>query len=468
MIKELKVCLEVGKNYQPKAQYSISMLLRPLGLGPKFCCRNDLNNHGLYYGHHPEGLDAGVIILSFASEVEDFFEARQEIDIKLIKWNHYEDFDYPIVFSSEKGDDLIASTFFWLSGWQEFTVRARDRHGRFPYHASLQSSLNIAHIPVVDIHRAVLQEQLSSSKIPVNSKPLNGNHWIFCPTIDVDYLKHWRLGMMFREKVEYFLFNNRNVTILERCCRYFQFIKSYFTPGDAFQKALSQMHKYIRRYGCATVFLKTGAHGPNDVHYQLDQSYVHKMVRDLKSDHFEIGLHSSYHAYDHPEYLRTERKRLTNLIGDAPSSVRNHYLRYAPIITAPLQSGAGFRIDATLGFAESAGFRNGTCMPFLKFDCLNNKVIDLWELPLIIMDGALFNRQKFSPDEAVSYSQDLLLQCKKFGGIGVVLWHNVMGEEMDYYGWNNHFEQLIEWAHQQGAHIDSLKGALETWLGHRI
>ncbi len=468
MITELPVCLEVGQNYKPKAEYSIRMLLRPLGLGPKFCCRNQLEDHGIYYGHRPFELHDDVIILPMASEAEDFFAIKQKLDVTSIKWCHHSDCDVPILFSSEMGDDLIASTFYWLSGWQEYSLRTRDQHGRFPYSASLQSMLDIAQIPVVDYYRDILREQFISAQISLDLKSWGEKKWAFCPTIDVDYFNHWRLGMIFREKIEYFLLNKRKVNLVERWRRLFQFIRSYFTRGDAFQNALRQMYQLIRRYGRATIFLKTDAHGPNDVHYKLGLPQMQRMIRGLQTDRFEIGLHSSYHAYDHPEYLRKERRLLTQMIGTAPISVRNHYLRYAPVTTAHLQANAGFMIDSTLGFAERGGFRNGTCMPFLIFDCQNNQVIDLWEIPLLIMDGALFNRQKLSSEEAIAHSKDLLSQCKKFGGVGVALWHNVMGEEMDYPRWDDHFEQIIEWSHQQGAKIDSLNRTLESWLGHRL
>jgi len=468
MMTELPVCLEVGQNYKPKAEYSFRMLLRSLGLDPKFDCREQLGNQGIYYGHHPIDLDPEIIIMPLVSEVEDFYSTNQLLNLTSMKWRHHSDSRFPVLFSSEGGDDLIASTFYWLSGWQEYTLRTRDQHGRFPYQASLQVSLDIAHIPVVDYYRDILKEQLISAQIPVTLHSWAKKKWSFCPTIDVDYFKHWRLGMIFREIVEYFLLNKRGQNASDRWRRLVQFMKSYFTSGDAFQLALSHMHQLIRRYGHATVFLKTDAHGPNDVYYKLDLPKIKRTIQELKSDGFEIGLHASYYASDHSEYLRKERRMITNLTGNAPNSVRNHYLRYSPVCTAFLQANTGFRIDSTLGFAESGGFRNGTCMPFLKFDCHNNQVTDLWEMPLLLMDGALFNRQKFTSEEAISYSKELLSQCKKFGGVGVALWHNVMGEEMDYPGWNDHFQQIIKWSHQQGAHIVSLQGALESWVGHRI
>jgi len=466
MNSKISVCLEVSQNYRPKAEYSIRMLLNPLGLGPVFKPRNELDEPGIYYGNHPSGLHSRVIILPIASESEIFFDAPKILPLTSIKWKRYAGTNIPILFSSEKGEDLVASTFYWLSGWQEYTVRNRDQHGRFPHEASLQSALEVTYVPVVDYYRKILQEKLAASQIHANFRSWAGKRWAFCPTIDIDYLRHWRLGMIFREKVLYFLLNRRKVNITARWHRLFQFIKSYVTPGDAFQVALSRMHQQIQPYGSATVFLKTGAHGPNDVYYKLDQPFLQNIIHELQSDNFEIGLHPSYHAHSHPGYLRSERRALASLIGESPASVRQHYLRYEPEITPYIQMRSGFKIDSSLGFAECAGFRNGTCMPFLKFNCIRNETMDLWEMPLLMMDGALFNRQKYTTSQAIKKSIDLLKLCKEFGGVGVALWHNVIGEEMDHSDWGDHFERVMQWSREQDAYIGTLRDALASWTGY--
>ena len=462
------VCLEVGREYRPKAEYSIRMLLRPLGLGPIFKPRSELRGEGIYYGRNPSGLPPAMTVLPFAPRSEDFFQNFIPLNPASVTWKIHAGCKFPILFSSKAGDDLVASAFYWLSGWQESTSTVRDLHGRFPHKKSLQAILDVTEIPVVDCYRKVLQGNLAAAGIPAQSKTWSGKKWAFCPTIDVDYLRHWRPGMIFREKVQYFLLNARDVSVTERWRRLFQFMQSYFTPGDAFQIALQSMHRLIQRCGKATIFLKTTAHGPNDVYYRLDQKFLQNMLRDLQADNFEIGLHPSYHAHMHPGYLRSERSQLTNLIGMSPVSVRQHFLRYTPGITPQLQADAGFLIDSSLGFSECAGFRNGTCMPFLKFDCARNETMDIWEMPLILMDGALFNRQNYGADEAIRKSIELLKTCQEFGGVGVALWHNVIGEEMDYPGWGKHFEMILQWCNEQGAYIGALQGALNSWRGHPI
>lgn len=468
MNSAIPVCLEVGDRYRPKVEYTIRMLLGPMGLKPVFRSCAELREVGIYYGRNPSELGSNIVVFPYYAESEEYFDQFTRLDLASVIWQDHVDYCFPVLFSSEAGDDLVASAFYWLSGWQEFSVEARDQHGRFPHHESLQFALDVTGIPVVDCYREVLQKKLAGVGISTELKSWDGKKWALCPTIDVDYLKHWRLGMIFREKVQYFFLNHRKVNVPERWSRLFEFIGSYFTQGDAFQIALERMYRVIQRYGSATIFLKTASHGPNDVHYRLDQRFLLNMIRDLQSDNFEIGLHPSYHAHAHPGYLRNERSTLTALIGESPVSVRQHFLRYEPMVTPRLQVGAGFLIDSSLGFSECAGFRNGTCMPFRKFDCHRNEEMDLWEMPLLLMDGALFNRENYGVEKAIHQSIELLQWCQRFGGVGVALWHNVIGEEMDYSGWGKHFEKILQWSGDEGAYIGSLKDALSSWRGYPI
>jgi len=72
----------------------------------------------------------------------------------------------------------------------------------------------------------------------------------------------------------------------------------------------------------------------------------------------EIGLHSSYHAVAHPQYLQQEREQLTSATAQPELiSIRQHYLRWYERITPELFATESFAIDSTLGFADHEGFR---------------------------------------------------------------------------------------------------------------
>jgi hypothetical protein len=178
---------------------------------------------------------------------------------------------------------------------------------------------------------------------------------------------------------------------------------------------------------------------------------------------FEFGLHPSFYAHTHGRYLAEEVVRLRDELGIRPRSVRQHYLRYDAMVTPGLHESAGFEIDSTLGFAETEGFRRGTCLPFRIFDRRRGDVTTTWEMPLAAMDGTLFNRRGLSVADAISTTRDLMDRCRSFGGCAVVLWHNVLWDELDAAGWGRHFVETLDYAVEQGALITDLSTALRSW-----
>ena len=465
MQSALPCCIEVSPTYLPKVRYALRMLLEPLGLGPIWVSREELERGGLYYGETGVSLPPATHVLTAAPDAAGYFSERRAFPAREAQWRTWQDLRYPVLFGANGDPDLVASSFFWLSGWQEHVVERRDEHGRFPYAASLQSQLSTTGLPVVDVYRAQLQEALQTAGLPLQMRSWSERRWAFCPTIDVDYLRKWRKGMIYREVVEYFLLNRRRNRLGARSARLSAFLRDLMRKGDVFEEALVRMNACIRRLGTATVFLKAAAHGPRDVHYDLNGRFIRQAISDWRRDGFEIALHPSYHAHSHAGYMRAERATLAALVGVAPVSVRQHFLRWEAPQTARLQAGTGFRIDSTLGFAEVAGFRRGTSVPFRHFDIRRNETTQLWEMPLVIMDSALFNRQGLGVEGGIEQTIQLLEMCKRFGGAAVVLWHNVLWDEMDFPGWGRHFEETLAWAAGNGAYIASLESALGDWLG---
>lgn len=465
---KLHCCVDVAGDYAVKARYALVMLLKPLGVEPIWVDRESLTGPGLYYGPQVTALPDTTVKLVLGANAEEYFSQRTAYLPGYVTWKRSNDSSYPILFADGHEPDWVASAFFWLSGWQEYVVTERDMHGRFPHGASLQNLLKTTALPVVDIYRQCLQNELERAGIQTRPRQWGGASWALCPTIDVDYLRKWRKGIIYRELVEYFLLNRKRTGVRNRLRRLFASTRQALRPGDPFRTALDKMLMDITSVGAGTLFLKAAAHGPRDVHYKLRTPYIQSLLAQCQRDGVDIGLHPSYFAHTHPEYLRQERSIITELTGTAPISVRQHYLRCESPVTHRLQSENGFRIDSTLGFATHIGFRHGTCIPFKIFDVQANRALDVWEIPLAVMDSALFNRQNLKPDEAIEATKNVLGQCARFGGVGVVLWHNVLWDELDFPGWGRHFNEIMQWGVTSAARIMSLKSALESWLGHPL
>ncbi|MFQ5570879.1 MAG: polysaccharide deacetylase family protein [Rhodothermales bacterium] len=441
------------------------MLLLPLGIDPTWVAREDLTGRSLYYGPRPGDLGEDILRFRLHPGTLSYFERRTAYQEEWVRWRRWDGEQWPILFGNDREDDLIASAFFWLSGWQEHTLPERDRHGRFPHQASLQARLGMTSRPSVDAYRDILAAKLIARGIPLHRRTWGDAIWALCPTHDIDYLRKWRKGMVYREIVEYLGLNRRHVSLRERFGRFGRFVRDWLRPGDVYRYAFERMQKEVSaRQGTATYFFKTAAHGPNDVFYNPEDAYLGQRIGRLEESGYEIGLHPSYHAHTHKEYLVEERDRLDGLLTQTPISVRQHFLRYESPATPRIQREAGFWIDSSLGFSEHEGFRHATCLPFLRFDTGANEPLNLWEMPLAVMESFLFNRRELTPEEARQATLDIMRTCRRFGGVAVMLWHNVLWDELDHPGWGQHFIDTLDAALDQGGKILSLKDALGLWL----
>ncbi len=454
--RPIACCVEAPESFRPKAEYALATLLEPLGLAPDWTPRDALTG-GIYYGLHPTDLPADVLALRLDPATAAFFDEGGPYDPAAVAEVEWDGDVWPVLFPGDggfRGDgggDLVASAFFWLSGWQEGTTTARDVHGRFPYAASLQAALGCAGQPLVDVYRNVLAERLEERRIPLSRVTWEGRPWAVALTHDLDLLRKRRLGTLAR-------------AVTRGDGRRREAVRQALTSSDPRLRSLDRIASFERARGVgATYFFKTpAARSRWDVPYDLGPA-LRRRIAGLEADGFEIGLHPGYFAHDHAALMQEERDRLGAVIGAPLSSVRQHFLRFDPVVTPRLQQAAGFRLDSSLGFAEREGFRRGTCFPFRLFDPAANAPLGLWELPLAVMDTTLFTHRRLGADQAERAIRDLFAVTRRVGGCCVLLWHNTIYDELDYPGQAAVFERTTDAALAAGAAGLSLRSALATY-----
>lgn len=180
-------------------------------------------------------------------------------------------------------------------------------------------------------------------------------------------------------------------------------------------------------------FFKALYEGENDATYDIRDVRLQRVWEHLDKEQGIIGLHGSYESADETGLLQKEQERLDEHLAPFGRNVtcsRQHYLRARLYIdeyflhSLDLWRDAGITDDYTLGFAERCGFRCGTCHPYPLYDVRHDKVTDIIEHPLIVMDGTLFDYMKLSVEEAHTLTQRLKQRCLDVEGDFVFLWHN--------------------------------------------
>ncbi|SHK75864.1 hypothetical protein SAMN02746009_01486 [Hymenobacter psychrotolerans DSM 18569] len=310
--------------------------------------------------------------------------------------------------------DLFAAAFYLLSGWQEFFSDERDRHGRFPYAASVQQRYGFVAVPVVNHYFDILKTAVEHAA----GQPLTPRCWVdgapFATFIthDIDELHSaWKAPAKAA-------LHQRN------WLRFGQHIWRHFTQPDAWNN-LEIVQKIIHGYGARSTFFllpehQKAANGTPNADYIF--STIYRRSAELLKNGAELAVHGSIGTSTNPQKLR---KQCAQLPGKVLGN-RFHYLYWEPRTTPFVLAETGIAYDSTLGFAEHFGFRHSYCLPFQPFNFLAGKPFDFLEIPLNVMDATLHhpNYLQLGPEEILPALTPMFQEIERFGGVCTLLWHN--------------------------------------------
>ena len=314
--------------------------------------------------------------------------------------------------------DIIAAVFFMLSRWEETVVPTRDEHERFPSIASVAYRQGFLDRPIVDEYALILREWLKA--LLPGWEPKRRAFGVKL-SHDIDRLRwfpHWR------EAARTF-----GGDLLKRHSprRAWQTaLRATFPSRDPFFQGVDFLAGLSHEHGLGNdaFYFMAAEPGPMENKYKLNSPLLRRCIDGLRQRGFEIGLHPGYGTFNNPEQLAAEKARLDAVLGETHYGGRQHYLRFQVPDTWRHWEQVGLAYDSTLAFADHEGFRCGTCHPFRPFDVQQDRELNLWEHPLIVMDRTLLNYRGLAPAQAVERVLQLARRCKSVEGDLILLWHN--------------------------------------------
>lgn len=358
--------------------------------------------------------------------------------------------------------DIISAAFYLLSGWQEYFYTERDRHGRFPYAASVQKQYDFVTLPVVNYYLDVLKTAVEY----VSGQPLRPRRWgneqaDFAAFIshDVDNLySAWKApAKAALQQFKLGLFS--------------KLIWQHLTQPDAWNN-LVKVKAAVASYGAKSTFFflpnnTTGADGTPNADYHINQRVVEQQMRALDATGSEIAVHGSIYTPGDSPNLTIETGIIREILNQPfdsqiPVGSRFHYLKWEPLITPTVLECIPHIYDATLGFAEHFGFRNSYCQPFYPFNFMWGKAVDFLEIPLNVMDATLHhpNYLQLASTEILPALAPVFAEIKRFGGVASVLWHNENFDPNNTQNGPQQFHEIMRHLQQQGA---AFRTGREIW-----
>jgi len=330
------------------------------------------------------------------------------------------------------GADVVASTFFWMTRYEESLISERDEFGRVPQERLLAIGESFTQRPLVDEYCELVRiwlKMLGSEPIRITSQFRVAVTHDVDSGIDVNGV--WRHA-------------NQGLRTLYR-----ELVRQR-RPGTGFLGVGQWMLRALRITNEATLFrdivrldaefgfvaffflMANGTH-ERDASYDIQSDAAGAVIRAIQEAGGGIGLHVGLNAHEIPNQLRSEWERLYSVCQARPVA-RSHYLAFFAPATWRQLVNLGFTVDSTLGFSRHTGFRAGTCRAFRPFDLDRLQVLPLWELPMTVMDVNLFNERASNADR-VATVENLAACVRAHEGCLVLNWHNVnfFGHYLDVY-----------------------------------
>lgn len=161
--------------------------------------------------------------------------------------------------------------------------------------------------------------------------------------------------------------------------------------------------------------------------------------------------------------MKSEKERLEAIGGGKAAGGRQHFLECKLTQFWETWEAAGLVYDSSLGFADHEGFRCGICYPFQPFDLIENRVINLWEVPLIAMDTGLASYRNLSAEEEQSILANLLKTVEEHNGVFVLLWHNCYMCQLFTPELKRCFEDFYQAISSKNVFVGSVSAVIERW-----
>jgi hypothetical protein len=432
-------------------KYTFRTLLSIAGL-PFHFIEDEKESADIYYGKTCLG-DYGLFI-----EMADIRKENIGRPIKIVSENNY----VFLLFSDRQREDnllirnnkntciwndIILSSFYLLSGWEERFMH-RDRKDR---HIIQESSLyreKVLHYPIVNQYSTILRDFFRASHHPVPLWPSNKKYAVAL-SHDVDYPEMIRWIEVLRYLLKYKM-QSKLTKVMD-----------IFTGKENFWK-FEDWVDLENRYGLKSAMYFCGVKGSllryflkaPDPFYDVRQDQFKRVLNYLVQNGFEVGMHSSYLAYQSIDRFLEEKKTIEESLREPIFGNRHHYWHMNPdnpSETAVMHDEIGLLYDSSICFAKRSGLRFGVCSPFHLYDPIRQGPVGVLELPTSLMDDHLFKYFGLSYFSKQQCEIDALINsAKEHGGLFFVDYHVRGFNETFYPKWVESYEYILKKISEDG------------------
>lgn len=331
--------------------------------------------------------------------------------------------------------DIIASAFYFLSGWQERNAETHDEFGRFRYADSIQLKLNITGLPVVNYYFLILKEAIEKA-FNVKIKTRKQEQFSCFISHDID---DW--NTLWKQEAFHALKELNPFGVAEYLL--------YKLTGRDIQKTFDKLTNIEEKHNVKSTFFFLAKHGlqlkNRNADYHINEERFRKAINMLSAEGNEIGVHGSFFTHDSSTSLSSDRQKIEAITKSNVSGNRFHFLCFDINKTLQVLEQSGFRYDSTLGFAEEIGFRNSYADPFYLFSYEKMAASSVIEFPHIIMDATFYFTKYLNVgrEAALKKIYAMIEEVSKVNGCLIFNWHNTSYMKYKRKGWDKVIDEVI-------------------------
>lgn len=453
------------KKHEKRIEYVFNYIFSLLGIEYKIKDnigrKNEPGEINIIYGREEYDCKENEIFIRQSKKIfNDSYLKPIKYNVKRLS-NHVNLMaDEEIYIKSESGWvktnlDIISDIFFLLTRYEEVTfveLSNNERFNRFPAEESILFKENILERPIVNEHIELLWSWIDGMNLGYKRKNVwKENKFAVCISHDVDFLIKYNTKEDIIRSLGKSLIKDKSLVKMN------QIFKNYCDSKKDYKKDPFYTFDYImnleKKYNLKSSFYyMSGGTSNVDNFYDINDIRVKELMNRMNSNGCEIGYHGSFNSYNDLEQMKYEKEKLDYILDGEEYGCRQHYLRFKVPETWCIQERLGIKYDTTLGFADRAGFRCGTCFPFKPYDIFSDRVLNIWEIPLIVMEGTLCNSfySAYTPEQGYDKIIELINEVRKYGGVFTLLWHNSFLNKYDskYEKWIPVYEKTMEYLGQ--------------------
>lgn len=377
----------------------------------------------------------------FFQSVEFLFEyGLSDIAPQVHNWGDTKCFFSVKNTSSALPFDIFAASFFLMSRYEEYLPHVKDDKGRFVASESLAYKNKFLQEPVIDIWAnkflAIITDRFPEIKTLKRKFKI-------VPVVAVSQTFAYNqkgvirsLGGVLRD-----FWSLKFSEVSDRFKVLLNFRKDPFNTFDFLIELQKRKPRDIR------VMIGLGDYSTFEKNISYNNPVHQKLIKHI-ADYIKVGLKVSYDAITDLSKLKNEKQRIEVII--------NRQLKYSFCSFHKIRLPVAYRNlieleveeDYSLGYADYAGFRAGTCTPFLFYD-LDYEV----QTPLMIYPISI-SYQSFVPgvdlETVKTRMLSILEKVKNVNGVFVPVFSNGLFSELsDHEKWKAIFK--IIWGMDENA-----------------